>query len=230
VCNNFYPTSQHIQAEIRICDNGKVEPFLSKEEWLESLEALLVFSIPLLFAVPFYMLGFLTEVSGDYVLYTIYITSSIFLTRYNGRSLAEIGLTRKGLLSSLGNSLAFVAAFSVARFIVADLKLTQGVYSLDVVASNLFHWSLSGLGQEILFRGLILFSFNRWKGWKVALLVSSILFGLIHVQRYQSLSGIFFVSIPGVAWGWIALKTKNIVGTAIAHSLFNFLYAFMLVS
>ena len=203
---------------------------MSKERWLESLEAVLAFSVPLLFAIPLYALGFLTEVSGHYILYAIYIVCSILLTKYNGRSLAEIGLAREGLFPSLGNSVVLVVAAFITRFIVADLKLSPDVNSWEIVAYNLFYWSLSGFGQEILFRGLILFSFNRWKGWQVALLASTVLFGLVHLQRYQSVSGIVLVSIVGGAWGWIALKTGNIVGTSIAHSLFNFLFAFMFVS
>jgi len=152
------------------------------------------------------------------------------MTKYNGRSLAEIGLTSKGFLPSLGNSMALVLSFSLTRFMVADLKLSPYAGSWEVVVFHLFLWSLSGSGQEMLFRGLILFSLNRWKGWKIALLVSTVLFGLVHVQRYQTLSGIILVSVLGAAWGWIALKTKNIVGTIIAHSLFNFIFAFLFVS
>ena len=202
---------------------------MRKENWFESLEAVAVFSAPLLFAIPLYVTGFLSESSGNLILYPIYIASSLLLTRYNGRSLAEIALTRKGFISSLGNSVLFVAAFAVSRFIVEGLTLSPDASSWEAVAYNSFYWSLSGFGQEILFRGLIMFSFKRWKGWKVALLVSTVLFGIIHVFSYN-ISGIFLVSIIGGIWGWIALKTNNIVGPAIAHSLFNFLFSFMLVS
>ena len=109
------------------------------------------------------------------------------------------------------------------------MKLSTDVNSWEAVIYNLFFWSLSGFGQEILFRGLIMFSFKRWKGWKVALLVSIVLFGVIHVFSY-SISGIIGVSLIGELWGWIALKSNNIVGTSIAHSLFNFLFSFILVS
>jgi membrane protease YdiL (CAAX protease family) len=202
---------------------------LRKENWFESLEAILVFSVPLLFAIPLYVKGFLSKSSGNLILYPIYIACSILLTRFNGRSLAEIGLTRKGLIPSLGNSALLVAAFSVSRFVVAGLKLSPDVGSWETVIYNMFYWSLSGFGQEILFRGLIMFSFDRWKGWKVALLVSTVLFGFIHLF-YYNISGMFLVSIIGGLWGWIALKTRNIVGIAIAHGLFNFLFSFMLVS
>jgi len=200
---------------------------MDNESWLESLEAILVFVVPLLFIIPFYASGFVTQVSGEFIMYTVYFAGSIGLTKYNRRSLAEIGLTRKGLLPSLGNSLLLVLAFALTRFMVADLKLSPHVSLWEIVAFNLFLWALSGLGQEIIFRGLILFSFDRWKGWKVALLVSTILFGLVHVLRYPSILGIVLVGVLGGFWGWIALKTKNIVGTTIAHFLFNFLFNFL---
>lgn len=202
---------------------------MRKENWFESLEAVLVFIVPLLFAIPLYVTGLLSESSGNLIVYPIYIACSILLTRHNKRSLAEIGLTRKGLVPSLGNSVLLVAAFSVSRFIATGLKLSPGVNSWEAVTYNLLYWSLSGFGQEILFRGLIMFSFNRWKGWKVALLVSTVLFGIIHVFSY-GISGIIGVSLIGGLWGWIALKSNNIVGTSVAHSLFNFLFSFMLIS
>ena len=174
---------------------------VDNESWLESLEAILVFVVPLLFIIPFYASGFVMQVLGECIIYTVYIASSIGLTEYNRRSLAEIGLTRKGLLPSLGNSLLFVLAFALTRFIVAGLKLSPDVRSLEIVAFNLFRWALSGLGQEIIFRGLILFSFDRWKGWKVALLVSTVLFRFIHVLRYPSVFGIVLVSVIGGFWG-----------------------------
>jgi membrane protease YdiL (CAAX protease family) len=180
---------------------------------VRKLGSYFVFVVPFLFIIPFYVSGFVTQVLGECIMYTVYIVGSVGLTKYNKRTLGEIGLTRKGLLPSLGNSMLLVLAFALTRFIVADLKLSPDVNSWEVVAFNLFLWALSGLGQEILFRGLLLFSFNRWKGWKVALLVSTILFGLIHVLRYPTISGIVLVSVIGGFWGWIALKTKNIVGT-----------------
>jgi len=63
---------------------------MRKANWLESLEAVLVFVVPLLFVIPFYVLGFLTEFSGNYIIYSIYIAFSVLLTKYNGRSLADI--------------------------------------------------------------------------------------------------------------------------------------------
>lgn len=201
---------------------------MSKENWMESLEAVLVFVVPLLFVIPFYVLGFLTEVSGNYIVYSIYIACSVLLTKYNGRSLAEIGLTRKRLLPSFGYSGILVAAAFLRSLIFADLKISPDANSWANVAYNLFYWMFGGLGQEVLFRGLILFSLQRWKGWKIALVVSSVLFGLMHVR--QGVIGVMGTFLVGVYWGWAALKTKNIIGTSIVHGFYNFIFMFLLLS
>ncbi len=200
---------------------------MSKER-LESLEAVLVFVVPLLFVIPFYVFGFLTEVSGSYITYSIYIACSVLLTKYNGRSLAEIGLTRKGLLPSLGYSGILVLATFLRRLIFADLTFSPDTNSGANIAYGLFYWMFGGLGQEVLFRGLILFSLQRWKDSKIALVVSSVLFGLMHVR--QGVAGVMRTFLVGGYWGWVALNTRNIVGTAISHGSYNFVFTFLFVS
>jgi membrane protease YdiL (CAAX protease family) len=201
---------------------------MGEENWLESLEATLVFVVPLIFVIPFYVSGFITEVSGNYVVYSIYIACSILLTKYNGRSLSEIGLTRKRFLSSLGFSGVLVAAPLLRSLIFTGLEFSPDASSWVSVAYGLFHWVFGGFGQEILFRGLILFSLHRWRGWKIALIVSSVLFGLMHVR--QGVAGVVGTILVGGYWGWVALKTRNIIGTSIAHGFYNFIFNFLFAS
>jgi len=192
-----------------------------RREGLESLQALVVFLVPFLSALPFFMLGYLTEEAGNYVVYSIYIVSSILLTRHNHRSLSEIGLTRRGFLTSLGLSSVPVAVLFMREYLSGNIQLSPGAASWTAVSYSLFFWFFGGLGQEILFRGLILFSIQRWKGSKAALLASSLLFGLIHFR--QGAVGVIRTTVIGAYWGWVALKTRNIVGTTIAHGTYNFL-------
>lgn len=203
---------------------------MRKEEWLESLEAMLVFAIPLLLAIPFYILGLLDQPSANVIVYSLYIVLSIAVTKHNRRTLGEIGITRAQLLPCLGNSVVLVLASLATRYMGADLRLSPDLSSWQAVVYNLFFWSLSGTGQEIVFRGLILFSLDRWKGWKVALTVSSVLFGLVHLLRYPSLLAMALEIILGVAWGWMTLKYRNVLGPIVAHSLFNFMFSFALIS
>jgi membrane protease YdiL (CAAX protease family) len=201
---------------------------MGEENWLESLEAILVFVVPLIFVIPFYVSGFISEVSGNYVAYSIYIACSILLTKYNERSLSEIGLTQKRLLPSLGFSGVLVAAPLLRSLIFTGLEISPDANSWASVAYGLFHWMFSGFGQEVLFRGLIFFSLHRWKGWKIALVVSSVLFGLMHVR--QGVTGVIGTTLIGGYWGWVALKTRNIIGTTLAHGFYNFIFNFLFAS
>jgi len=193
------------------------------KEGLESFEAILVWLIPLLFSFPLYALGLLTEVAGDYVTYFIYIACSITLTRYNQRTLAEIGLTTKAMLPSLGLSGVLVAAALLRNLIFRHSQFPSSIDYWTVV-NGLFYCEFGGFGQEIIFRGLMLYSLQRWKGWKVALIVSSVLFGLMHVR--QGVIGIVGTTVVGLYWGWVALQTRNIIGISIVHGLYNSLFAF----
>lgn len=184
--------------------------------------------MPLLFVIPFYVFGFLTEISGHYGIYSIYIVCSVLLTKYNGRILTETGLTGKGLLSSFGYSMVLGLAAFLRSLIFADLKLSPDANSWLNFAYGLFYWMFGGLGQEILFRGLILFSFQRWKGWKTTLVVSSVLLGLMHVR--QGVTGVMGTILIGAYWGWIALETKSIIGTTLAHGIYNFTFNFSFIT
>ena len=73
------------------------------------------------------------------------------------------------------------------------------------------------LAEEIIFRGLIQSRLSRvMPGW-LAVVISALLFGLCHGQAvwiaYAFLLGLFF--------GWIALRSKSILPTIIAHVVFN---------
>lgn len=114
------------------------------------------------------------------------------------------------------------------NLIFTGLEVSPDANSWASVAYGLFYWMFGGLGQEVLFRGLILFSLQRWKGWKIALVVSSVLFGLMHVR--QGVTGGMGTILIGGYWGWVALKTRNIIGTSIAHGFYNFIFTFLFVS
>ena len=199
---------------------------MKKEGW-ESVESLSLFAVPLLIGVSLYLQGFIDEVTGHYAIYSIFIVGSLALNKYNGRALSEIGITRCGFAYSFRDSVAFVVGVFAGRLFVGALSLSEDVFSLTAFTYNLFYWGLSGLGQEIIFRGLILFSFYRWKGERVALLVSSVLFMVVHILEYQSVFSLLFIGVEGLYWGWVALRTRNIVGIVLSHTLFNFLFSFV---
>lgn len=73
--------------------------------------------------------------------------------------------------------------------------------------------------EELLMRGLILNGLTDMHGVYLALLVSSVLFALLHFNKVQTVSGF----VAGVVLGTLYLYTGSIVVSIIAHSLYNLL-------
>lgn len=85
-------------------------------------------------------------------------------------------------------------------------------------------WTLVILSEEWVFRGFIMKQLgslggNTEKGWLVALVVSSMLFGLAHM--HQGVSGMINSAILGSVFGWVFLRYRNMWYNLIAHGVFD---------
>lgn len=78
---------------------------------------------------------------------------------------------------------------------------------------------LAPIYEELLFRGILLRRFTlRWSPQK-SIIVSSIIFGIIHLNPIN----VVFAFALGCVLGYAYLKTKNIVIPMLLHSFSNFL-------
>lgn len=71
--------------------------------------------------------------------------------------------------------------------------------------------------EEILCRGLVLESVRRRRGNAVAVAVSALFFGLVHVEPSTALAGF----VVGCIFGMIYVRTDSIFSTIILHSINN---------
>jgi membrane protease YdiL (CAAX protease family) len=92
---------------------------------------------------------------------------------------------------------------------------------------------LAGLGEELLFRGLLQNGFAQWTGeflphtpsaalagdWMAVIFVA-ILFGALHAVN---LSYAVLAAIMGAYLGWLYLATGNLTVPIIAHGLYDFI-------
>jgi membrane protease YdiL (CAAX protease family) len=74
------------------------------------------------------------------------------------------------------------------------------------------------IGEEFIFRGIILDGLlNRYSAWK-AIMFSALLFGIAHLNPWQFVPAF----ILGIFFGWIYYNTqKNVLHTIILHSIVN---------
>lgn len=78
---------------------------------------------------------------------------------------------------------------------------------------------LAPIYEELFFRGILLRRFTlKWSPQK-SILISSIIFGVIHLSPIN----VFFAFALGCVLGYTYLKTKNIIVPMLLHSFSNFL-------
>lgn len=78
------------------------------------------------------------------------------------------------------------------------------------------------LGEEFLFRGVIQNALLRWPGSKVlALVVSSILFGLVHLwyRQFPNWKHVLIATVLGLFCGSAYLQTRSIRASMVTHAL-----------
>jgi CAAX protease family protein len=78
---------------------------------------------------------------------------------------------------------------------------------------------LAGVGEELLFRGVLQSLVGRWTTPVFALIAVSLLFGLLH-----AVSRLYFVlaTVVGVYFAWLALRFHDLVAPMTAHTLYDF--------
>jgi membrane protease YdiL (CAAX protease family) len=76
--------------------------------------------------------------------------------------------------------------------------------------------------EELLFRGMILSSIgNKW-GYTPAIIITSVLFGILHIIPPE----IVMIIIYSIFWSLSVYLTRSILASIIMHSIFNF-YGFI---
>jgi len=79
---------------------------------------------------------------------------------------------------------------------------------------------ISSVIEEIVFRGILLQWIRKHKGTTIAVITTSILFGISHLF-YGQLYTVIMATIMGVILALVVFKTKNLVTSITAHTTYN---------
>jgi len=135
-------------------------------------------------------------------------------------SLDELGVNRKGLWLGLACGLAIVTGRSLVILSV-DWGLPPPQLSpLRLAGEFVYDFALVGLGQELLFRGLIYRAFEDWRGTRWAIWGSSICFGFWHLGGGPLI--IITTALYGLVFALLRWRTGSIVGAILVHGLMDF--------
>jgi membrane protease YdiL (CAAX protease family) len=109
-------------------------------------------------------------------------------------------------------------------------QLLRPLFAKTSVAKLAVISALAGIGEELMFRGLIQEGLARWIGepmgvW-IALGVASILFGLLHPMN---LAYVLLAAVMGLCLGGLWIVTGNLLVPIVSHAVYDFLALLWLV-
>lgn len=168
----------------------------------------------------------------------------VLIARQGGFSASDLGLgkhtMRKGVVWGGAAALAIFAALTIAYVIApslfADSRYDNGLWRALLQALIIIPLH-TVIVEEFAFRGVLLASLHKVASWKVATIVSSIIFGLWHivpslgVTETSSVAGgsgiwpivgiVFVTSLAGVAFCELRRRSGSLLAPILAHWAIN---------
>jgi membrane protease YdiL (CAAX protease family) len=159
----------------------------------------------------------LLPVQSAVYVYFIACTLFIGLRRWNWD---QIGINRKGIGFSLACGLVLIAARTLA-LLCTNIPLSWQLTTLNrLIGDVAFYFLLVGVGEELLFRGVMYRALEEWRGTRWALIITTLGFGVWHIYG-RGVVGIAVGIIYGIFFGAIRWRAGGIVGLIIAHGLMD---------
>jgi CAAX amino terminal protease family protein len=131
----------------------------------------------------------------------------------------------------------FILAFTMTGFVVACLILSGGIFTagneehkLAIITSSLLFYGLAtGIVEESIFRGVILSIFEKRWNRSIAIVLPSILFGILHIvgsdlDLISIVQLILAGTLVGILFSLIAIESNSIWNSAIIHGIWNMVF------
>ena len=146
------------------------------------------------------------------------------LLRFNGPLIKSLMIILPGLFIAINN-------FPIIAYLDIRAAITEPTYTIYLFIVECIS---IGFFEEVVFRGIILiFLLQRFsstkKGTYQAIVISSALFGLIHLINIFSgadvgntILQIGYSFLMGMMWAVVYLKTRNIWYSILLHTTYNF--------
>ena len=162
-------------------------------------------------------------------LVSVLIATWVMLRRVDKLSWREVGLDRAAASPPIlikGAALGGLTIGAASLLLLATHMLrieatTPGSWWGDAGHSTLLLLP-AAFFEELLFRGYVFAVLRRAAGWKTALIVTSIVFGLLHVNNPGADSeSILAVIVAGFFLGVVFLATRSLYAAGAAHFAWN---------
>jgi CAAX amino terminal protease family. len=194
--------------------------FIKNEDSYKTYQALML--LPLLRLVNLSMPVFFDTALYSFIL--IYTTMAILLAitiTYQQLTSKDIGITFKRMWLYLPFSVLISLALALGEYmIIKPGYLISDLSPLNILKLTVIMVFFVGLIEEVIFRSILQTRLNMIFGERGGILLSSILFGLMHFG-YQTFYEVLYVSFVGAILGYLFYKTRSLPLIALIHGFTN---------
>jgi membrane protease YdiL (CAAX protease family) len=156
-----------------------------------------------------------------------------------GLSLADLGISRQklGMNTLLGCGLYLIALASFVHCSEGEMMVNHAVRKIGIgdASALVVLMGIIAAGTDMTTRGFILLSLARYSHVAFAIFMQNLIWFLGHIHEIRLLAdclGVVMATVLtltlGIVGDMIVLRTRNVIGLAIAHFLLNVVLAIYL--
>lgn len=138
-----------------------------------------------------------------------------------GISLREIGFRRDKILKHILIGILLGIPLGTIEYFIISPAAAFPTFEIKYLLRDLVYMvAFVGIGEEVLFRGLVQRDMTNLLGWKWGLLGASLMFGVMHLT-WRSIPELGFTFLGGILLGYLYYRTRSLTAPIIAHGVGN---------
>jgi hypothetical protein len=136
-------------------------------------------------------------------------------------SLKDIGFHRDKMLKYILIGVLLGIPLGTMEYFIITPAAASPTFEIKYLVRDLVYMvAFVGLGEELLFRGLVQRDMINLLGWKWGLLGASAMFMVMHLT-WRSIPELGFTLFAGLSFGYLYHKTNSMTAPIIAHGVGN---------
>lgn len=133
----------------------------------------------------------------------------------------EVGIVKHNILKLAFIGIALAIPTGIIEYLILRPAPAFPAFELKYLSQDLIYMTFFvALGEELLFRGIIMNDLRRLFDFKTALLGQAFLFGIMHMT-WRSLPELGFTFVAALILGYLYHRTGSLMGSIAMHSMNN---------
>ncbi len=163
-------------------------------------------------------------INQEYLLPSVYsvILALCFWHIYLKRlSFSELGFKKDKWPKYVLMGIAIGIPMGTVEYLILRLAPAFPTFEFKYLLRDLVYMvGFVGLGEELLFRGLLQRDLTKVLGWKWGIILASLVFAVMHLT-WRSVPELIFVFLASLVLGYLYYRTKSLVMPIVVHGIGN---------